>query len=320
MKIGEIEFQNNVFLAPMAGITDRAFRDICIKFKCGLVYTEMISAKALFYGSQVTKDMLAVSPAEAPIGVQIFGNDPVIMAKACDYFNNNKDICIIDINMGCPAPKVVKNGEGSALMKNPRLASQIVKEVKKASLKPVTIKMRIGFDFENINAVDFAKIIEQSGADALTIHGRTSTQMYNGKANWDIINQVKQSTRIPVIGNGDVFTAEDANELFKVTKCDGIMIGRGSIGNPWIFSQIYENRNSYPVTYPTSRERVDMCIEHYKKAIYYNGEYRAVREMRKHIPWYIKGLRDSKEIKEKINREEQSETVFQILNKYKFML
>ncbi|WP_368489130.1 tRNA dihydrouridine synthase DusB [Clostridium sp. BJN0013] len=320
MKIGEMEFQNNVFLAPMAGMTDRAFRELCREFKCGLVYTEMISAKALFYGSKVTKDMLAISPVEAPIGVQIFGSEPVIMAKACDYFNENKDICVIDINMGCPAPKIVKNGEGSALMKNPRLASEIVKEVKKVSLKPVTVKMRMGFDFENINAIDFAKIMEQSGADAVTIHGRTSTQMYNDRANWNIISEVKQSIKIPVIGNGDVFTVEDANKLFKVTKCDGIMIGRGSLGNPWIFSQIYESRNCQPITYPTPQQKIDICIEHYNRAIYYNGEYKAVREMRKQIGWYIKGLKNSKEIKEKINREERSEVVFEILNEYKFIL
>ncbi|WP_333886611.1 tRNA dihydrouridine synthase DusB [Clostridium sp.] len=320
MRIGKIEFENNVFLAPMAGITDRAFRELCIEYKCGLVYTEMISAKALFYGSQVTKDMLIASPVEAPIAVQIFGSDPIIMAKACDYFNENKDICMVDINMGCPAPKIVKNGEGSALMKDPKLASEIVKEVKKASLKPVTVKMRIGFDFENINAVDFARIMEQSGADAVAVHGRTSAQMYNGRANWDIISEVKQSVTIPVIGNGDVFTTEDANKLFTVTKCDGVMIGRGSLGNPWIFSQIYDNKNSSLITYPTPQEKIDICIKHYNKAIYYNGEYKAVREMRKQIGWYIKGLKNNKEVKEKINGEERSEVVFQILNEYKLIL
>lgn len=320
MRIGEIEFENNVFLAPMAGITDRAFRELCIEYKCGLVYTEMISAKALFYGSQATKDMLVASPIESPIAVQIFGSDPNIMAKACDYFNENKDICMVDINMGCPAPKIVRNGEGSALMKNPKLASEIVKKVKKASLKPVTVKMRIGFDSESINAVDFARIMEQSGADAVAVHGRTSVQMYNGTANWDIIREVKQSVAIPVIGNGDVFTTEDANKLFEVTKCDGIMIGRGSLGNPWIFSQIYDNKNSNSITYPTLREKIDICMKHYNRAIYYNGEYKAVREMRKQIGWYIKGLKNSKEIKEKINREERSEIVFEILNEYKLML
>ena len=320
MKIGNFELKDNVVLAPMAGVTDMAFRELCIEMKCGFTYTEMISAKALFYDSDRTKQMLKVSSIEKPLGVQIFGSDPLIMAKVCDFFNCNEDIAIIDINMGCPAPKIVKNGEGSALMKNPSLASQIVKEVKKASVKPVTVKMRIGFDFDNINVVNFAQAMEQSGADAVTVHGRTSTQMYNGSANWDIISQVKKKVNIPVIGNGDVFTAEDAVRLFNSTGCDGIMIGRGSMGNPWIFKQIYEIRNHQPVIFPDSSEKINLCMEHYRRAIYYNGEDRAVREMRKHIAWYIKGLRNSKEIKDKINCEKKSENVFKILNEYKSLL
>ncbi|OBR96348.1 MULTISPECIES: tRNA dihydrouridine synthase DusB [Clostridium] len=320
MKIGNFELKDNVVLAPMAGVTDRAFRELCIEMKCGFTYTEMISAKALFYDSDRTKQMLKVSSIEKPLGVQIFGSDPLIMAKVCDFFNYNEDIAIIDINMGCPAPKIVKNGEGSALMKNPSLASQIVKEVKKASVKPVTVKMRIGFDFDNINVVDFAQVMEQSGADAVTVHGRTSTQMYNGSANWDIISQVKKKVNIPVIGNGDVFTAEDAVRLFNNTGCDGIMIGRGSMGNPWIFKQIYEIRNHQPVIFPSPSEKINLCMEHYRRAIYYNGDDRTVREMRKHIAWYIKGLKNSKEIKDKINCEKKSENVFKILNEYKSLL
>lgn len=320
MKIGEVEFENNVFLAPMAGVTDRAFRELCMEMQCGFAYTEMISAKALFYGNKRTRDMFLASPKEGSIGVQIFGSDPLIMAKACDFFNGNEQIGVVDINMGCPAPKIVKNGDGSALMKNPLLASKIVKEVKKASLKPVTVKMRIGFDFDNINVVDFAKSMEQSGADAITVHGRTSIQMYSGKANWDIICQVKSAVEIPVIGNGDIFAAEDANAIFNKTKCDGIMIGRGAMGNPWIFSQIRQHMENRSVRYPTPRERVDVCIKHYKKSIYYNGEDRAVKEMRKHIAWYIKGLKNSKEIKDKINYEKYSENVFEILDKYKCLV
>ncbi|QAT41441.1 tRNA dihydrouridine synthase DusB [Clostridium sp. JN-9] len=317
MKIGEIQFQNNVFLAPMAGVTDIAFRELCEEQGCGLAYTEMVSSKALFYGSENTEKLTAIGQNEDKIAVQIFGNDPIVMAKSCDYFNENNKICLIDINMGCPAPKIVKNGEGSALMKSPKLAYEIVRSVKKASKKPVTVKFRKGFDELHINAVEFSKIIEEAGADAITIHGRTREQMYSGKADWNIIKEIKESVKIPVIGNGDIFSAEAAAEMFNHTNCDGIMIARGAMGNPWIFKQIKDKINGHNVYDPAPREKIDMCIRHYKKSIEYFGEDKAVREMRKQIAWYIKGLENCTEIKNVINYEKNSKEVIKTLLEYK---
>ncbi len=317
MRISNLEFPNNVFLAPMAGVTDIIFRSICKEMGCGLVYTEMVSSKALYYGSENTKELLKVSSKEVPVAVQIFGSEPLVMAKACDNFNDNIDICLIDINMGCPAPKIVKNGDGSALMKNPKLAYEIVKAVKEASNKPVTVKFRKGFDNNDINAVEFAKCIEAAGADAITIHGRTREQMYEGKADWDIIRQVKEAVKIPVIGNGDVFCAEDAVNITRQTGCDGIMIARGAQGNPWIFQQITQILRDEEVKLPTGSEKIEIAINHLKQAVEYYGENRAVREMRKHISWYIKGIRNSTNIKNKINSETESIRVIETLLKYK---
>lgn len=317
MKIRGLEFKNNVFLAPMAGVTDIAFRGLCAEMGCGLVYTEMVSAKGLYYKSDNTEKMLQVSEEEKPVAVQIFGNDPYIMAKACDYFNNNEDICIVDINMGCPVPKIVKNGEGSALMRNPKLAADIVKEVKKASVKPVTVKFRKGFNDREINAVDFAKEMEQAGADTIAVHGRTREQMYEGKSDWDIIRQVKQSVNIPVIGNGDVFSVEDAMRITEFTKCDGIMVARGAMGNPWIFREITQALNGEQVAYPTDVEKLELSIRHLQLALQYYGEDKAVREMRKHIGWYIKGIKNCTEVKNAVNTEKNIQNVFNILADYK---
>ena len=321
MQISNITLENNVFLAPMAGVTDIAFRGLCKEMGCGLVYTEMVSAKALYYESENTKTLMRIAEEEKPVACQMFGSDPKIMSYVTEkYFNTNDDICIIDINMGCPAPKIIKNGDGSALMKNPKLAYEIVKEVKKVSIKPVTVKFRMGYDENNINAVEFAKVIESAGADAIAVHGRTRAQMYEGKANWDIIRQVKESVNIPVIGNGDVVSADDALNLVQTSNCDGIMIGRGSTGNPWIFKQIVDKLNNREVNYPKSWEKLDMCIRHYNLALKYDGEYKAVREMRKHSAWYIKGLPKCTDIKNKINLETDSQKVLQILNEYKNIL
>ncbi|ADL53452.1 tRNA dihydrouridine synthase DusB [Clostridium cellulovorans] len=317
MKIGNLEFKNNVFLAPMAGVTDSPFRTLCLEQGCGLVYTEMVSAKGLFYGSENTEALLKVIDEERPVAVQIFGRDPYIMAKACEYFDKKDEFCIIDVNMGCPAPKIVKNGEGSALMKEPELAYEIVKTLKNTTSKPVTVKFRKGFDEDNINAVEFAKVIEEAGADAIAVHGRTRAQMYQGKADWNIIAQVKKAVTIPVIGNGDVFSHEDAQNLIHISNCDGIMVARGSQGNPWLFNQIKQKLSNEEIKYPTGAEKIDMCIRHYQLELMSNEEVKAVREMRKHIAFYVKGLKDCTVIRNAVNYETDAKKVIDLLLKYK---
>lgn len=301
MKIGNIAVKNNVFLAPMAGVTDLAFRLLCKEHGCGLVYSEMVSAKAIFFNNKKTDILLKIEDKERPIAIQLFGSDPILIGEMIKKIDNDK-IDIFDINMGCPVPKVVNNGEGSALMKSPQLVSQIVSEACKSTEKPVTVKIRKGFTEDSINAVEIAKIAEDSGASAVAVHGRTREQYYSGKADWDIIRKVKQSVNIPVIGNGDVVNEEDAKNLLDYTKCDAIMVGRGCQGNPWIFREIlYYLETGKKLDKPTKDEIIGTIMKHAKMLIEIKGEHIAIREMRKHVSWYTKGMYNSTKMRKEIN-------------------
>ncbi|KPI46318.1 tRNA dihydrouridine synthase DusB [Clostridioides difficile] len=316
MKIGNLELKNKVFLSPMAGVTDLPFRLICKEQGCGLLYTEMINGKALCYDDENTKKMLKIEEEEHPVAVQIFGSEPGFMGRAAEIMNDYSNE-ILDINMGCPAPKVVKNGDGSALMKNPKLAEKVLKAVVKNSKKPVTLKIRKGWDDNSVNAVEIAKIAEACGISALAIHGRTREQFYTGKADWNIIAEIKKNLNIPVIGNGDVFTIEDSINMLDKTGCDAIMIGRGAQGNPWIFKRINHYMNTGEILpEPTLNEKISTAIKHLKLAVEEHGEYVAVREMRKHIAWYLKGLRNSARLRDEINKIEDYQEVVSKLEYY----
>jgi tRNA-dihydrouridine synthase B len=317
MNIGGFVPENNIFLAPMAGVTDKAFRIICKEQSCGLVYTEMISSKGLYYGSKRTELMLDIDDREAPTVVQIFGSEPEIMGYMAEQISPNPKVAIIDINMGCPAPKIVKNCDGSALMRNPELAEKIIKSVVLKSKKPVTVKIRKGWDETSVNAVEFAKMIEASGASAVAVHGRTRAQMYEGKADWDIIRQVKEAVKIPVIGNGDVLGPIEAKRLIDETGCDAVMIGRGALGNPWIFKRtVHYLKTGEIIPEPAFHEKIDMALTHLDMADEFKG-YKGIIEMRKHIAWYLKGMKDATAIRDKVNRMTDKEEIKNLLMEYR---
>ena len=316
MKIGNVILENGIFLAPMAGVTDLPFRLLCKEHGCGLMYTEMVSAKGLYYEDKKTGMLLQIDPREKPVAVQIFGSDPDIMARVAGAAAGT-GACIIDINMGCPTPKIVKNGEGSALMLKPELVGKIVKAVSQAVDLPVTVKIRKGWDEAHINACTIAQVAEENGAKAVTVHGRTREQFYSGKADWDIIKQVKESVSIPVIGNGDITSPQDAKRMMDYTGCDGVMIGRGAQGNPWIFSRVrHYLQHGELLEEPSPKERIETAVRHARLLVEYKGEYVGIREARKHIAWYIKGLRNSSRVKEMINQINTFEQMENLLNEY----
>lgn len=310
MKIGSIAFEHNVFLAPMAGITDMPFRILCREQGCGFVYSEMISAKGMFYKDEKSWKLAELSEEEMPAAIQIFGSEPDILADAADKLNSSK-AAILDINMGCPTPKITKNGEGSALMLKPELVKEIIKEVCSVSRKPVTIKIRKGWDDQHINAVEIAQLAEKNGAAAVAVHGRTREQFYSGKADWDIIKNVKEAVSIPVIGNGDIAKPEDAARMLEYTGCDAVMVGRGAQGNPWIFKRIRHYLSAGELLpEPSIQEKVPTILRHLDMLVALKGEHTGVCEMRKHVAWYIKGSRNSANIRDRIfkasSREEMA--------------
>ncbi|MCM1143249.1 MAG: tRNA dihydrouridine synthase DusB [Blautia sp.] len=313
LKIGNVLLDNQVILAPMAGVTDLPFRLLCKEQGAGLVCTEMVSAKAILYKNKNTESLLEIHPQETPVSLQLFGSDARIISEMAKQIEM-RPFSILDINMGCPVPKVVGNGEGSALMKNPKLAGEIVSSVAKAIQKPVTVKIRSGFDKDHRNAVEMAKILEDSGAAAIAVHGRTREQLYAGEADWEIIARVKEALSIPVIGNGDIIDGESAAKMLRQTGCDGIMIGRAARGNPWIFREIaayLEKGASVPA--PTKQERKEVMLRHCRLQLQCKGEYTGVREMRKHISWYTAGMPHSAQLRQQVNTVENFEALEELI-------
>ena len=317
LTIGTVELDNPLVLAPMAGVTDLPFRLLCKEMGAGLVCMEMISAKALYYKNKNTRDMLHIDPREVPVSLQLFGSDPDCIAQMAKEIED-LPFAVLDINMGCPVPKVFGNGDGSALMKNPKLVAEIVEKTAKAIKKPVTVKMRTGVDDQHINAPEIAHICEECGAAAVAVHGRTREQYYSGQADWNVIAQVKRRVKIPVIGNGDIRSARDVLEMKRITGCDGFMIGRGAEGNPWIFRQIlHALETGEELPKPSIEEMCDVVLRHARMVVEEKGEDRGIREMRKHAAWYTAGYRNSSRLRGLMNEAKTYEDLEQLFLRMK---
>ena len=307
LKIGNVTLQNNIALAPMAGVTDLPFRLLCKEQGAGLICMEMVSAKAIYFNNKNTMDLMEIHPEECPVSLQLFGSDPDIIADMAKRIED-RPFAILEINMGCPVPKVAGNGEGSALMRNPKLVAEIVEKTARAIKKPVTVKIRKGFNENEVNAVEIAHIAEECGAAAVAVHGRTREQYYSGKADWDIIAQVKQRVKIPVIGNGDIVDGASAKAMLEQTGCDGLMVGRGAQGNPWVFREILHYLNTGELMAPASNEEKAAVIKrHIELMLQYKGEYIGIREMRKHLAWYSIGMPNSAQFRNAVNLMETKE-------------
>ncbi|MDF2510549.1 MAG: dus1 [Herbinix sp.] len=316
LKIGNVKLEGNLLLGPMAGVTDLPFRLLCKEKGADLVYTEMVSAKGTQYNNKNTESLLQIHETERPVALQLFGADPIILSETAKRIEH-RNFDILDINMGCPVPKVVNNGEGSSLMKNPKLIGEIVKMVSSAINKPLTVKIRKGFHETDNNAVEVAKIAEENGAAAVAVHARTREQYYSGKADWEVIRAVKEALTIPVIGSGDIFTPEDAKKMIELTHCDGIMMARGTRGNPWIFEQIKTYlRDGILLPKPSFDEVTEMILRHGALSVEYKGEFTGIREMRKHVAWYTTGYPGSAKLRNRVNEIENMEDLRQLLKEY----